>query len=59
METWRMVFTTGGRSLAETKIQRGVFQGEALSLLLLIIAMLPLDHTLRKCTAGYKLSRSQ
>ena len=27
--------------------------------LLFIIAMMPLNHTLRKCTAGYKLSRSQ
>ena len=24
-----------------------------------IIAMMPLNHILRKCTAGYKLSRSQ
>ena len=27
--------------------------------LLFIIAMMPLNHILRKCTAGYKLSRSQ
>ena len=44
---------------AETKIQRGIFQGEALSPLLFIIAMMPLNHVLRKCAAGYKLSRSQ
>ena len=28
-------------------------------LLLFIIAMMPLNHILRKCTAGYKLGRSQ
>ena len=58
MQTWRVELTAEGRSLAETKIQRGNFQGYALSPLLFIIAMMPLDHILRKCTARYKLSRS-
>ena len=43
----------------EAKIQRGVFQGDALSPLLFIMAMMPLNHILRKYTSGYKLSRSQ
>ena len=59
MKTWRVELTAGGRSLAEAKIQRGIFQRDALSPLLFIIAMMPLNHILRKCTAGYKLSRSQ
>ena len=59
MKTWRVELAAGGRSLAETKIQRGIFQGDALSSLLFIIAMMPLNHILRKCTSGYKLSRSQ
>ena len=59
MQTWRVELTAGGRSLAETKIQRRIFQGDALSPLLFIIAMIPLNHILRKCTAGYKLSGSQ
>ena len=59
MKTWRVELTAGGRSIAETKIQRVIFQGCALSPLLFIIAMMPLNHILRKCAAGYKLSRSQ
>ena len=59
MKTWRGGLTAGRRSLAETKIQRGIFQGYALSPLLFIIAMSPLNHILRKCRAGYKLGRLQ
>ena len=57
MQTWRVELTAGGRSFAETKIQRGILQGDALSPLLFIIAIM--NHVLRKCAAGYKLSRSQ
>ena len=59
MKTWIVELTAGGKSLAETKIQRGISQGDAISHLLFIIAMMPRNHILRKCTDGYKLSRSQ
>ena len=52
MKTWRVELTAGGRKLAEAKIQRGIFQGDALSPLLFITAMMPLNLILRKCTAG-------
>ena len=58
MKNCRVKLTAGGRSLAEAKIQRSIFQGDALSPLLFIIAMMALKHILRKCTAGYKLRRS-
>ena len=48
MKTWRVELTAGGRKLAETKIQRGEFQGNTLSPLLFIIAMMPLNHILKK-----------
>ena len=52
MKNWRVELKAGGKSLAETKIQRGIFQGDALSPLLFIIAMMTLYCILRKCTGG-------
>ena len=43
----------------EVKVQIGIFQGDALSLLLFINAMMPLHHTLRQYTARYKLRKLQ
>ena len=59
MKTWRVELTAEGRGLAEAKIQRGIFQGDAKSPLLFIIAMMPLNHILREFTVGYKFSISQ
>ena len=59
MEIMRVEYTAGGRILAVAKIQKGIFQRDALSPLLFIIDMMPLNQTHRKCTAGYNLSRSQ
>ena len=44
MKTWRVELTEGGKRLAEKKIQRGIFQGDALSTLLFIISMMPHNH---------------
>ena len=41
------------------KVRRRIFQGDALSPLLFVIAMMPRNHILRKCAAGHKLSKSQ
>ena len=59
MEIWRVKLTAGVKSLAEVKIRRGIFQRHALSPLLFELEMMLLNHILRKCTAGYKLSKSQ
>ena len=55
----RRVKLTRGKTLAGTKIQRGIFQVDALPPLLFIISTMPLSQILRKCTAGYKLTTSQ
>ena len=59
MKIWKVELTTGGKNLAEVKIQRNIFQRNALSPLLFIVVMMPLNDILRKCSAGYKLSKSQ
>ena len=59
MKTRIVELRAGGKSFAETDIQRGIFQVDALTLLLFIIVMMPLNHTHRKCTAEYKLSKSK
>ena len=59
MNSWRQELTAEGQSLAKIKIQTGIIQGVALSPLLFMIAMMPLNHILWKCTARYKYSKLQ
>ena len=47
------------KKLSIGKDPKGIFLGNALSLLLFVIAMMSHNHILWKCTAGYKLSKSQ
>ena len=58
-KTCRVELTPGGRSLAEAKIQKSIFQGNALSPAPFLITMMTLNHILRKCAAEYKSSKSQ
>lgn len=55
MDNWKTVLESGGESLGEVKIKRGIFQGDSLSPLLFIMAMIPLTSVLRKATPGYFL----
>ena len=59
MKNWKVELTAGGKTLVEVKIQRGIFQGDALSLFLFIIAEIPLNHILRKCTGVFKFTKSK
>ena len=44
MKKYRVELTVGVKSSAEMKINRGIFQGDAISPLLFVIAMMPLNH---------------
>ena len=58
IKTWNMEFIKGGKSLPEANFQSDIFQ-DVLSHLLFIIAIMTLNYILRKCTARYKLTKSQ
>ena len=59
MKTWKVELTARGITLAEVKIQRGIFQGDALSTLLLITAMMLLIYILRIVHRELKFTKSQ
>ena len=44
MKNWRVKLTAGGKSLDVVKIQKGIFQGDVLSPLLFVIAIMLLNH---------------
>ena len=52
MGDWRTVLTAGGEELGEVRIRRGIFQGDTLSPLLFVVAMIPLTLLLRKEASG-------
>ena len=57
-QSWSVELTAGGKNLNFVKIQRRVFQRDALSLLF-VRAMMQLNHILMKCTSRYNLHKSQ
>ena len=55
---WKtLVLTSGGAEIGQVVIRRGIFQGDSLSPLSFIVAMLPLTQVLRKIKAGYKMAK--
>ena len=59
MKNLRVELTVGGKSLTEVKIQRGIFQEDAVSPLLFVIVVMPLNYILEEWTGGYKLHKFQ
>ena len=53
IENWQTILMAGNGQLARVNIQKGIFQGDTLSLLLFVAGLIPLSHTLRKVNAGY------
>ena len=42
MSKWKLELTSGGQSLGDVGIRRGIFQEDSLSLLLFVLCMIPL-----------------
>ena len=57
MANWKTVLTSSGVRLAEVNIRRGIFQGDSLSPLLFVVAMIPMTRVLQKMEIGYQLKK--
>ena len=57
MASWKTVLTANGEDLGEVSIRRGIFQGDSLSPLLFVVAMIPLTSLLRREKMGYKFGK--
>ena len=59
MNNWRGELIAGGESFAEGKLQVYLFQRDAISSLLSVIQMIPINYILKRCTGGYKIHKKQ
>ena len=57
MSNWKTILTSNGQELGEVGIRRGIFQGDTLSPLLFVVAMIPLSYLLNKESMGYKFGK--
>ena len=53
----KTILTSSGTRLAVVNIRRGVFQGDSLSQLLFIVAMIPVTRVLERMEVGYQLKK--
>ena len=59
MEPWKVMLCSGNFELGEVEIKRGIFQGDSLSRLVFVLALIPLSLILRKANAAYEFSESK
>ena len=59
MEKWKIMLGSGNSELSEVEIKRGIFQGDSLSPLVFVLALIPLGVILRKAKATYEFSESK
>ena len=53
MEAWKTDLYFGSTQIGEVNINRGIFQGDDLSPLLFVVALIPLTRILQKAKYGY------
>ena len=54
MENWKVMLCSGNSELGEAEIKRGIFQGDSLSPLVFVLALILLSLILRKGKAAYE-----
>ena len=59
MEKWKVMLCSGNSELGEVEITRGIFQGDSLSPLVFVSALIPLNLILRMAKAAYEFSESK
>ena len=59
MEKWKVILCSGNSELGEVKIKRDIFQGDCLSFLVFVLALIPLSLILRTAKAAYEFSKSK
>ena len=59
MKKWNTELMVNGTKLGNVKIKRGIFQGDSLSPLLFVLALIPLTMVLRRVKAGYSLGKER
>ena len=56
MDNWRTELMFNGQPLCQIDINRGLFQGDSLSPILFVLAMIPLSFLLKREKYGYKMN---
>ena len=59
MEKWKVMRCSGNSELGKVEINRCIFQGDSLSHLVFVLALVPLSLILRKAKAAYEFSESK
>ena len=59
MQSWRTVLFSGKNKLGKVNIRRGIFQGDSLSPLLFVVALIPVIIILRALKQGYSFGKGK
>ena len=59
MKAWRVDLTCNNQSLGGVDIKRGIFQGDPLSPLLIVLCLIPLTVILHNSESAYQFSRNK
>ena len=59
MEKWKVMLYSGNSELGEVEIKQNIFQGDSLSPLVFVLALIPLSLIFRKAKAAYEFSEGK